>query len=737
MQLPPLPQDESARLNSLCQYEILDTDPEAEFDNLTRLAASICDTPVALISLVDAERQWFKSKVGLNLTSTHRDLAFCNHTILRSGILVVPDALADERFATNPLVTAAPHIRFYAGVPLIMADGHALGSICVIDVVPRELTSSQIEALRILGRQTIAQLELRRKLREAERLTQELRHQEAILLESEDRFRTVADSVPMLIWVDGPDQQSLFYSQTWLQFTGRSLEQEIDEGWKQSLHPDERQHWVQHYNVAFAAKVPYTTEYRLRRADGEYRWMLETGIPRFLSDGSFMGFTGSCVDITDRKAAEQDKQLLQSVTQAIVSSPDFTSALTVALQKICEATQWEFGESWIPSADKTVMECSSAWYSKAERLAEFRRQSESFIFPPGVGIPGRVWCSKQAEWHQDISEESVAIYLRLQLASTAGLKATLGIPLLANDDVITVLVFYMFESRQEDQRLSNLISASTELGLFIQRKQAEEEVRKSLAKEQELNQFKSNFIVNVSHELRTPLTSVIGLSSVLLQQHYGSLNPKQEQYLSLVHSSGEHLLSLINDLLDLAKIEAGKQELNRAIVDVLELCQSAIEMLEVRAIAKQQTLFLALPMAVESIVVDQQRVLQILLNFLSNAVKFTPLGGTITLKSRVANREQLEANTLAVEEKLASSWVTSSTSFLVIEIDDTGVGISPQQQHLLFQAFQQFDPMNHPQNMGSGLGLALSKQLAELHGGRVSFSSIMGIGSRFSVWLPL
>lgn len=738
MQIALLPKDESARLSTLCQYQILDTEPETGFDDLTRLAASFCNAPVALISLIDAERQWFKSKVGLDVASTSRDFAFCAHTILQSEPLVIPDAQVDERFANNPFVTDAPHVRFYAGAPLITSDGHALGTLCVIDFAPRELNSSQIEALQALSRQVVAQLELRRKLKETEQLAQEAQSQEALLRESEERFRTMADSAPVLIRIDGPDQQSIFHNRTWLQFTGRSCEQEMGEGWKLSLHPDDRDHWSNHFKAAFNGQVPYTIEARLKRADGEYRWMLETGVPRFLSDGTFAGFIGSCMDITDRITTEQGSQLLQSITQAIVNSSDFHSALNIALQKVCEATQWEFGEAWVPSADRTVMKCSPACYSKTERLADFRRQSESFTFPPGVGIPGRVWCSKQPEWHQDVSQQADSTYLRAQLAFAAGLKATLGIPLLANDEVITVLVFYMLEARQEDQRLIELITASTELGLFIQRKQAEEEVRKSLIKEQELNQFKSNFIANISHELRTPLTSVIGLSTVLLEQHYGSINPKQEQYLSLINNSGEHLLKLINDLLDLAKIEAGKQELHKEIVSVTALCQDAIEMMEVRAIAKQQTLSLTLPMAIESIVGNQQRILQILLNFLSNAIKFTPQEGTITLSSRLASGVELEATTLPVEaSNLSPCCVRSNDYFLVLEVSDTGEGIPLEKQHLLFQSFQQIDAINQPQYTGSGLGLALSKQLAELHGGRVSFTSTVGIGSTFSVWLPV
>jgi GAF domain-containing protein len=158
----PAKNNEARRLKVLWQYEILDTVPEEVFDDLTELAARICEAPIALISLVDEDRQWFKSKVGVTLNETSRDISLCAHAIKQTELFIIPDATKDLRFANNPLVISDPKIRFYAGAPLITPDGQALGTLCVLDKVPRELRVEQQQALRVLARHVMTQLELRR-----------------------------------------------------------------------------------------------------------------------------------------------------------------------------------------------------------------------------------------------------------------------------------------------------------------------------------------------------------------------------------------------------------------------------------------------------------------------------------------------------------------------------------------------------------------------------------------------
>lgn len=215
---PPLPPDESERITALRQYDILDTEPEQAYDDLTLLASVICDTPIALVSLIDTDRQWFKSRIGINVSQTHRDVAFCAHAVASGETLVVNDATKDERFAQNPLVINDPQIRFYAGAPLRISGGRSLGTLCVIDRVPRELTDRQQAALEALSRQVVAQLELHHNVSELKdyalrdsltglynrryfesafprELARSKRYQDplALLLIDVDRFKTIND----------------------------------------------------------------------------------------------------------------------------------------------------------------------------------------------------------------------------------------------------------------------------------------------------------------------------------------------------------------------------------------------------------------------------------------------------------------------------------------------------------------------------------------------------------------
>ncbi len=364
----PLPPNEAQRLETLRGYDVLDTQPESAFDDLTLLATQICQAPVALISLVDENRQWFKSKIGVSATETSRDFAFCAHAILCSDeLLEVRDAQLDPRFADNPLVTGAPHIRFYAGAPLVTPEGLALGTLCVIDRVPRELSAEQKIALRALSRTVIAQLELRRTLaahrraeeqlqslnasleQKVEARTAELRREMEVRRESEQQYRTLADSGQVLIWASGTDKLCNYFNKSWLEFTGRTIEQELGNGWADGVHPDDFQRCLDVYMSSFDRREKFSMDYRLRCYDGEYRWIQDDGCPRYNSEGEFIGFIGYCLDITARK---HDQRLLEM--------------MKFSIDHMGDKVTWVTSDSKVVYAN--IAACSSLGYTMEEML---------------------------------------------------------------------------------------------------------------------------------------------------------------------------------------------------------------------------------------------------------------------------------------------------------------------------------------------------------------------------------
>jgi PAS domain S-box-containing protein len=319
----PVPRDEAERLAALNECAILDTAAEQVFNDFPRLASHICQTPIALVSFVDSARQWFKAKIGLEVNELPREVAFCAHAILKPELFIVNDTFQDARFARNPLVLSEPHIRFYAGAPLITSDGHALGTLCVIDRVPRQLNEEQKEALRVLARQTVTQLELRRnansmaelyrkldrEIAERQRAEQErievlAREQEvrSTAEANEKRYRFLAESIPQQIWTAQPDGALDYVNRRTVEYFSRPEDEIIGANWQQVIHPDDLPACVERWEQSLKTGEIYEVEFRLRRgSDGDYRWHLGRALPMRDAEGRIIRWFGTNTDIDDQK----------------------------------------------------------------------------------------------------------------------------------------------------------------------------------------------------------------------------------------------------------------------------------------------------------------------------------------------------------------------------------------------------------------------------------------------------
>ncbi|MBD1924397.1 PAS domain S-box protein [Microcoleus sp. FACHB-831] len=539
----------------------------------------------------------------------------------------------------------------------------------------------------------------------------ERKQAEEALRESEERFRQMAETIHEVFWIASPDRtQVLYVSSAYEKIWGYSCESlyEQPSSWMNAIHREDRERLI----AALETQVRggYDEEYRIVRKDGTICWIRDRAFPVTNEAGEISRIVGLAEDITKRKQTEEEVRFLQIITKAVFDSEDFHAALRIALEKVCEATGWDFGEAWIPRPDGTVLECSPAWYTRSDLLHEFRRLSEEVTFAPGVGMPGRVWVSQEPEWRRDVSIESKQVYPRVHLALKAGLKAALAIPIVANDSVLAVLVFYMFESREEDRRLIELISASTELGLFIQRKRTEEEVIKALEKEKELGELKSRFISMTSHEFRTPLTAILGSAELL--EHYGHKWPEEKKlnYILRIQSNVKHLVQLLEDVMLIGKAEARKVEFKPSPIDLVQFCLVVVEELQLTS-GSQHKIEFTVRGTCSDACMDEKLLRHILTNLLTNAIKYSPQGGVIDFE------------------------LSCGDGSAVFQIKDRGIGMAAEDLPRLFESF--YRAKNVGKISGTGLGLAIVKNSVELHGGAIAVTSEIDRGTTFTVTLPL
>ncbi len=533
---------------------------------------------------------------------------------------------------------------------------------------------------------------------------------ELSLRESEERFALALNAAGEGVWDYDVGADVVRHNQRWLDILGLGpefLRHDVAR-FTERIHPGDREMVSARIRACTENRIPYFSRHRMVRSDGSVIWVEDRGdVALRAPDGTPMRMVGSIADITDRHLAEESLRVQFDVARSLAAAASVASAAASTLRSVCGELRWGAGALWLASDDGGTLSLLSRHAEESEpALAEIEtRLNQPPVF--GRGALGRAWAEGEVAW-EALAEPGISLPL------------VLAAPLRAAGRTLGVLVFFAADpTAPHPNRIRTLGALGAQLAQFIERLRAEDALRRrgaellvanaSLAR---ASRLKDAFLANMSHELRTPLNSILGLSESLIDGIHGGLNEKQSSYLELVISSGRHLLDLINDILDLAKLESGNCELSLAPASVRSVCETAVQMVHPMAQRRRQTMKVELPEPGLMVRGDARRLQQVLINLLGNAVKFTAEGGLLGLRVDASG-----------EEVRISVW-------------DEGIGISAEQQPRLFQPFVQLDNRLSREYSGTGLGLSLVRQLVTMHGGRVSVESALGRGSTFTVTLP-
>ena len=885
------PGNENERLTALNSYNVLDTLPEKEYDAITRLASYICQVPIALISLIDDNRQWFKSKVGLDVNETPRTDAFCHYTILDDQILEINDALESDIFKNNNLVTGAPDIRFYAGAPLIDPSGQRLGSLCVIDRVPRKLTAEQKDALRTLADEVMSHLLLKKQKQELEAslsvhqdfyrlfnsspevhliadresnielindavegvlgytpeqaigkslwqfvagqnreqfvsvieeaitskqafdietetvtadneikwigwcaITKEgkwyasgrdITYQKKLLAELE-QLSLVASKVYNGVVISNANDEVLWTNDAFERITGYNFADAQHKHLRSVLNGIPTPEQKQKLDHAISKKESYQADLLISRKDGKQVWISVINSVVYNAEGKIDKFIRIIIDISKRKIAEKDLDILSFAAR---KSPSGTLIrdnegkviwMNEALEHILGYTLKEMkgktfgkrliGEESDEAAFEKAVEAVKQKKAYELELKIYRKDGTSiwaFLSnSPLLNEMGDV--ERQITVAVDITERKNAEE-QLKLLSLVASSTTSGVVINnrngevewinnafekitgynLNDvkgkhlgdslkgeltDVSIIersrrlsknkqsfevdLLAYRKDGKQLWISVINsvILAADGEVDKYIEviiditsKKKVELELITAKEQALQLSRAKDMFISVMSHEIRNPLNAVIGVSRLLIDN-----NPleSQKENLDILQFSAENLMTLINDVLDFTKIETGNIELEKAEVNLREMIHRVVNSMQYRAnennIYLKETVDESLP---QFVIADSARLVQVLLNLVSNAIKFTEKGG-VTIDLKVL--EDMNTN---IRIKFA--------------VTDTGIGIPTDKLGTIFESFKQAEADTTRKYGGTGLGLAISKRLIELHDSRLNVDSVLGEGSTF------
>lgn len=749
--------NEAERLQVLREHKILDTPAEPIFDRIVRAAQEICQTPVALVSLVDEQRQWFKARVGLEISETPRNISFCHYGIQQSELFIVPDALLDQRFANNPLVTGAPNVRFYAGVPLKTLEGHALGMLCVLDRQPRKLTMAQIQALQELGRQAGVELQRRRAI---------VRHSylgENIPVDQSRFFRRLATRFGLVISMILGIQAAAYWSNTkvvdrqrWVTHTLEVISgietvkagvAQLQANTQKYVITAQAQSLIDYNQTVDKIETDLQTLRRLTGDNSQQQQNLNQIQPVLQQETEFLkrlllARQQSLPAAVALLNSQEEQQIRNNLQQRLNQMRQIEESL---LQQRLTAAEASYNLATLLSslAHCIVLGLIVTSYFTIRQETRKRRQAEMetvqqrdllevtlssigdgviavdrnkkvmFMNPIAEALTG--WPEQEAKGQAvdlvfrtvhiptgaaiaNPFEQALAQGQIQTLTEDTGLQHRNG-PIIPVDDSCAPI-------SDKDGALQGAIMVFRDI---TGRRQAEAEIQASLQKEKELKDLKSNFISMVSHDIRTPLAIV--LSAVELLQNYGGRlsEEKKHKYFQQIRGAVKRMQSLLDEVLLINKVESGALKFDPEPLNLQEFCLQLVE--EIGSTSRDShTIVFTSPTCPEQLWLDKTLLHHILANLLSNAVKYSPQGGSIQFGLQCQPDQ------------------------VIFRVQDPGIGIPPEDIPKLFTPFNRAG--NVGKIAGTGLGLSIVKNCVEFHSGQIDVVSELGRGTTFTVVLP-